>query len=533
MAELFGFRIERPKKAEGSVPSFTSPTADDGTIDIAGGGFFGQILDQDGRERTDIDLIRRYRDIAQQAECDMAIEDIVNEGIVSNEDDIPVQVTLDRLPFTDKIKRKIRHEFLEVLRLLHFESKGHDIFRRWYVDGRIYFHKIIDTKDPSKGILELRYIDPTKIKKVRQVKKNTDNKTGVDMIEKTDEYFLYNEKGLNSAGMGGSNSGIKITADAISYTPSGILDGNSGRVLSHLHKAIKPVNQLRMIEDALVIYRISRAPERRIFYIDVGNLPKVKAEQYLKDVMNRYRNKLVYDASTGEIRDDRNHMSMLEDFWLPRREGGRGTEITTLPGGSNLGEIDDIIYFQKKLYKSLNVPISRMDSEAGFSLGRSTEITRDELKFTKFVQRIRKKFTPLFTDILKTQLLLKGIIAPDDWPLMQEHIQYDFLQDGHFAELKDAELLENRIQSLESIQSYVGTFFSKEYVLKKVLRMNDAEIDEMRKQIQRETEIDPMDGGIDMPDGGDGITRYPQDGAGGVIPPDQMPGYEKPEKEGS
>jgi len=531
MAELFGFRIERPKKAEGSVPSFTSPTADDGTIDIAGGGFFGQILDQDGRERTDIDLIRRYRDIAQQAECDMAIEDIVNEGIVSNEDDIPVQVTLDRLPFTDKIKRKIRHEFLEVLRLLHFESKGHDIFRRWYVDGRIYFHKIIDTKDPSKGILELRYIDPTKIKKVRQVKKNTDNKTGVDMIEKTDEYFLYNEKGLNSAGMGGSNSGIKITADAISYTPSGILDGNSGRVLSHLHKAIKPVNQLRMIEDALVIYRISRAPERRIFYIDVGNLPKVKAEQYLKDVMNRYRNKLVYDASTGEIRDDRNHMSMLEDFWLPRREGGRGTEISTLPGGSNLGEIDDIIYFQKKLYKSLNVPISRMDSENGFSLGRSTEITRDELKFTKFVQRIRKKFTPLFTDILKTQLLLKGIIAPEDWPHMQEHIQYDFLQDGHFAELKDAELLENRIQSLESIQSYIGTFFSKEYVLKKVLRMNDAEIDEMQDQIRRETEQGVEDGGISVPDGGDGITRYPQDGAGGIVTPDEMPDYEEPEKD--
>ena len=531
MAELFGFRIERPKKDEGSVPSFTSPSADDGTIDIAGGGFFGQILDQDGRERTDIDLIRRYRDIAQQAECDMAIEDIVNEGIVSNEDDIPVQVTLDRLPFTDKIKRKIRHEFLEVLRLLHFESKGHDIFRRWYVDGRIYFHKIIDTKDPSKGILELRYIDPTKIKKVRQVKKKTNNKTGVDMVEKTNEYFLYNEKGINSAGMGGSNSGIKIAPDAICYTPSGMLDGNSGRVLSHLHKAIKPVNQLRMIEDALVIYRISRAPERRIFYIDVGNLPKVKAEQYLKDVMNRYRNKLVYDASTGEIRDDRNHMSMLEDFWLPRREGGRGTEITTLPGGSNLGEIDDIIYFQKKLYKSLNVPISRMDSENGFSLGRSTEITRDELKFTKFVQRIRKKFTPLFTDILKTQLLLKGVIAADDWPLMQEHIQYDFLQDGHFAELKDAELLENRINTLESIQSYIGTFFSKEYVLKKVLRMNDAEIDEMQDQIRRETEQDVGDGGISVPDGGDGITRYPQDGAGGVIPPDQMPDYEEPEKD--
>ena len=532
MAELFGFRIERPKKAEGSVPSFTSPTPDDGTIDIAGGGFFGQFLDQDGRERTDLDLIRRYRDIATQPECDTAIEDIINEGIVSNENDVPVQISLDNLPFTEKIKRSIRKEFLEVLRLLHFESKGHDIFRRWYVDGRIFYHKIIDTKNPKQGIVELRYIDATKIRKARQVKRKKDPKTAVDIVEKTDDYYIYNEKGLASAGVG-TGTGIKIAGDAISYCASGLIDGNSGRVLSYLHKAIKPVNQLRMIEDALVIYRISRAPERRIFYIDVGNLPKIKAEQYLKDVMNRYRNKLVYDASTGEIRDDRNHMSMLEDFWLPRREGGRGTEITTLPGGSNLGEIDDIIYFQKKLYKSLNVPISRMDSEAGFSLGRSTEITRDELKFTKFVQRIRKKFTPLFTDILKTQLLLKGIIAPDDWLLMQEHIQYDFLQDGHFAELKDAELLENRIQSLESIQSYVGTFFSKEYVLKKVLRMNDAEIDEMRKQIQRETEIDPMDGGIDMPDGGDGITRYPQDGAGGVIPPDQMPGYEKPEKEGS
>jgi hypothetical protein len=533
MAELFGFRIERPKKAEGSVPSFTSPTADDGTIDIAGGGFFGQVLDQDGRERTEIDLIRRYRDIAQQPECDTAIEDIVNEGIISNEDDVPVQITLDRLPFPEKIKRKIRKEFMEVLRLLHFEQKGHDVFRRWYVDGRIFFHKIIDTKNPKQGIVELRYIDPTKIKKVRQIKKQKDNKSGVDMVEGIEEYFLYNEKGMNSAGMGGSGSGMKIAADAITYVPSGSIDGNSGRVLSYLHKAIKPVNQLRMIEDALVIYRISRAPERRIFYIDVGNLPKIKAEQYLKDVMNRYRNKLVYDASTGEIRDDRNHMSMLEDFWLPRREGGRGTEITTLPGGSNLGEIDDIVYFQKKLLKSLNVPISRMDSESGFSLGRSTEITRDELKFTKFVQRIRKKFTPLFTDILKTQLLLKGIIAPDDWPMMQEHLQYDFLQDGHFSELKDAELLENRIQSLESIQSYIGTFFSKEYVLKKVLRMNDAEIDEMRQQIQRETEIDPMDGGIDIPDGGDGITRYPQDGSGGVITPDQMPDYEEPEKEGN
>jgi len=532
MAELFGFRIERPKKAEGSVPSFTTPTADDGTLDIAGGGFFGQILDTDGREKTDLDLIRRYRDIAQQPECDTAIEDIINEGIVSNEDDQAVQITLDRLPYPEKIKRKIREEFSEVLRLLHFEQKGHDIFRRWYVDGRLFYHKIIDTKNPKHGIIELRYIDPTKIRKVRQIKSHLNKNSSVDMIDSVDEYYLYNEKGLSSAGTGGGGSGLKIAPDAISYAPSGSVDGNSGRVLSYLHKAIKPVNQLRMIEDALVIYRISRAPERRIFYIDVGNLPKIKAEQYLKDVMNRYRNKLVYDASTGEIRDDRNHMSMLEDFWLPRREGGRGTEITTLPGGSNLGEIDDITYFQKKLYKSLNVPISRMDSEAGFSLGRASEITRDELKFSKFVQRIRKKFVPLFTDILKTQLLLKGVIAPEDWDNMQEHIQYDFLQDGHFAELKDAELLNDRIQTLDSIQSYIGTFFSKEYVLKKVLRMNDAEIAEMNDQIKKELTVDPLDGGISLPDGGDGITRYPQDGSGGVIAPEQMPDYEDPEQDG-
>jgi hypothetical protein len=532
MAELFGFKIERSSKDSGGGTTFSTPTPDDGTIDVAGGGFFGQILDTDGRERTDLDLIRRYRDIAQQAECDTAIEDIINEGIVANENDQAVEITLDRLPYPEKIKRKIRTEFHEVLRLLSFEQKGHDIFRRWYVDGRLFYHKIIDNKNPRKGIQELRYIDPTKIKKVREVKKSVDKKTSIQMTEKIEEYYIYNEKGLGSAGTAGTNQGLKIAVDSISYCPSGLIDGNSGRILSHLHKAIKPVNQLRMIEDALVIYRISRAPERRIFYIDVGNLPKIKAEQYLKDVMNRYRNKLVYDASTGEIRDDRNHMSMLEDFWLPRREGGRGTEISTLPGGSNLGEIDDIQYFQKKLYKSLNVPISRMDSEAGFSLGRASEITRDELKFTKFVQRIRKKFVPLFTDVLKTQLLLKGVIAPEDWPSLQEHIQYDFLQDGHFAELKDAELLNDRIQALDGIQSYIGTFFSKEYVLKKVLRMNDAEIADMNDQIRKERDIDPMDGGIDVPDGGDGITRYPQDGAGGIVTPEDMPDYEDPEHDG-
>jgi hypothetical protein len=512
MAELFGFSIKRSQKELGTnEKSFARPAPDDGSIEVAGGGFFGQVLDTDGREKSDLELIKRYRDISQQSECDTAIEDIVNEGIVANQEDIPVQISLDKVPYSDKIKRKIRTEFEEVLRLFDFNVKGHDIFRRWYVDGRLYYQKIIDSKNPRKGISELRYLEATKIKKVRENDKKIDPKTGIEMITKVTDYFVYNDKGIQSAGMTGTgaNQGVKIAADTITYVPSGIIDSNSGRVMSYLHKAIKPVNQLRMIEDSLVIYRISRAPERRIFYIDVGNLPKVKAEQYLKDVMNRYRNKMVYDAKTGEIRDDRNHMSMLEDFWLPRREGGRGTEISTLPGGSNLGEIDDINYFQRKLYRSLNVPISRLESESGFSLGRSTEITRDELKFTKFVQRIRKKFTPLFTDVLKTNLLLKGVIAPEDWPLIQEHISYDFLEDGHFAALKESELLEERLQQLGSVEPYIGTFFSKEYVLKKVLHMNDSDIQQMRDQIKKETETDPMDGGIILPPGGDGINRIP------------------------
>ena len=533
MAELFGFSINRSKKDTGGEQVFTTPTPDDGAIDVAGGGFFGQILDTDGREKTELDLIRRYRDIAQQPECDSAIEDIINEAITSDQVSQSVTLRTDRLPYSEKIKREMRKEFNKILSLLEFEHKGHDILRRWYVDGRIFFHKVIDSKNPRKGIVDLRYIDCTKIKKARQIKKDQDTKTGVEMIKKVDEYYIYNEKGLFSAGYGGANQGLKIAADAIAYCPSGVIDQNGGKVLSYLHKAIKPVNQLRMIEDALVIYRISRAPERRIFYIDVGNLPKVKAEQYLKDVMNRYRNKLVYDASTGEIRDDRNHMSMLEDFWLPRLEGGRGTEITTLAGGSNLGEIDDIEYFRQKLYRSLNVPISRLEAENSFSLGRANEITRDELKFTKFIQKIRKKFTPLFTDLLKTQLLLKGIISLEDWDTMKEHIQYDFLKDGHFAELKEAELLNDRIQTLDSIQSYIGTFFSKEYVLKNVLRMNDTEVDEMRDQIAREREMDPMDGGIVVPVGGDGVTRYPEVG-GAPIPADdydKFSGEEDPEDE--
>ena len=529
MAELFGFKFEKIKDS-GSQEKFTEPSSEDGTLEVVGGGFYGQLLDTDGRERTEMDLVRRYRDIAQQPECDSAIEDIINEGIVANEKDQAVAIELDRLMYPKKIKDRIREEFDTVLELLNFDTKGHDIFRRWYVDGRMYYHKVIDKKNPKKGIQELRYIDPKKIRKVKEIKKKTKAGSSVELVEGVSEYYLYNDKGLHT----GTNEGIKIAPDSITYCPSGLIDQNRGHVLSYLHKAIKPVNQLRMIEDSLVIYRVSRAPERRIFYIDVGNLPKVKAEQYLKDVMNRYRNKLVYDASTGEIRDDRNHMSMLEDFWLPRREGGRGTEITTLPGGSNLGEIDDIQYFKKKLFQSLNVPISRLEAEAGFSLGRSTEITRDELKFTKFVQRLRKRFTPIFTDILKTQLILKGVITLEDWKRISQHIQYDFLQDGHFAELKRAELLEDRINALGSIESYIGTFFSKEWVQKNVLNLNDGEIEDMQKQINREAGLDPDEGGVNVPDDSDGISRYPSvDGT--PIPADDVAKYngeEPPEENG-
>ena len=488
MAELFGFRITRANQSGGS-DGFTAPASDDGTLDIvSGGGHYASILDMDGRERNELDLIRRYRDIAQQAECDSAIEDIVNEAIVSDERDQSVSISLDNLNQSPNIKSKIRDEFDEVLRLLDFNAKGHDIFRRWYVDGRLYYHKIIDTKAPRKGIKEVRYIDPRKIKKVREQRKEKDPKTGLDMVKNIEDFYLYNEKGNDQNT--GTSSGIKITADAVAYCPSGLVDMHKGTVLSHLNKAIKPVNQLRMIEDALVIYRISRAPERRIFYIDVGNLPKIKAEAYLKDVMNRYRNKLVYDARTGEIRDDRNHMSMLEDFWLPRREGGRGTEITTLPGGANLGEIDDIIYFQRKLYRSLNVPMSRMEAEQSFSLGRSTEITRDELKFSKFVQRLRKKFSALFHDILRSQLILTGVIAEEEWDKIKEHIQYDFLQDGHFAELRDTEILRERLDMLGQVEPYVGNFFSKTWVQKNILRQTDDEIEEISKEIEIEKETE-------------------------------------------
>ena len=501
MAEFFGFEIKRKEKELGAV---TPPATDDGTYDISGGGFYSTILDTDGRSRTEDDLIRRYRDIAIQPECDSAIEDIVSEAIASDERDMCVSVVLDNLQVSATIKKRIKEEFERILQLLDFNNKAHDIFRRWYVDGRIFYHKVIDSQNPRKGIQQLRYIDPRKIKKVREVQ--TGKRGQVDVVKKFKEFYIYNQHGHQ---VNNTSTGVKLTFDSIAYCPSGLIDMHKGTVLSYLNKAIKPVNQLRMIEDSVVIYRISRAPERRIFYIDVGNLPKIKAEQYLKDVMNRYRNKLVYDASTGEIRDDRNHMSMLEDFWLPRREGGRGTEITTLPGGANLGEIDDITYFQRKLYRSLNVPISRLEAEQNFSLGRSTEITRDELKFTKFIGRLRKKFSNLFSDILRTQLVLKGIIADEEWHDIKEHIQYDYLQDNNFSELKEAELIKERLDMLGQIENYVGTFYSKKWVQQNVLRMTDSEIESMKDEMNKEAGMDTSDGGVSVPQDTDGVTRYP------------------------
>jgi len=492
MAELFGFKITRSKNEKATSQDFTLPSVDDGSQTvIGGGGHIGHYLDIEGKIKDEADLIRRYREVAIQPECDQAIEDIVNEAIVSDEIEPPVRLNLDRVKtFSLDLKKKIQNEFDEVLRLLEFEEKGHDIFRRWYVDGRMFYHKVIDPQAPKNGIKELRYIDPRKIKKIREIKKK-DGKMKMpgdapDPMEYK-EYYVYNEKGV-----GGSmnTGGIRIHPDAISFCPSGLVDQQKNVILSHLHKAIKPVNQLRMIEDSLVIYRISRAPERRIFKIDVGNLPKIKAEQYLKDVMNRYRNKLVYDASTGEIRDDRNYMSMLEDFWLPTREGGRGTDITTLPGGSNLGEIEDIRYFQKKLYQALNVPYSRMDSEAqgGLQLGKATEVSRDEIKFTKYIGRLRKKFIHLFSDTLKTQVILKGIVSEDDWNNISPFIKYDFIQDGYFSEMKEQEIRGSRLQQAQDLfqNQMVGKVFSMDYVLKSILRMTDLEIETQREQIKNE-----------------------------------------------
>jgi hypothetical protein len=501
MARLFGFSIEDNEPLSQGVVSPVPENNEDGTDHYLSSGFFGSYVDIEGVYRTEFDLIKRYREMALHPECDSAIEDIVNEAIVSDTNDTPIEIELSNLNASDGIKKKIRQEFKYILSLLDFDKKSHEIYRNWYIDGRLYYHKVIDLKNPHDGIQELRYIDPMKMRYVRQQKKSEKDKYRVSNINsdnpmdfefpQIEEYFVYSPKSTyptgNPSSMGGSQ-GIKMSKDSITYCTSGLVDRNKGSTLSYLHKAIKSLNQLRMIEDSLVIYRLSRAPERRIFYIDVGNLPKVKAEQYLRDVMMRYRNKLVYDANTGEIRDDKKFMSMLEDFWLPRREGGRGTEISTLPGGQNLGEITDIEYFKKKLYRSLNVPPSRMDGEGGFNLGRSSEILRDEVKFSKFVSRLRKRFSYMFHDMLRTQLILKNIITPEDWDIMEEHIQYDFLYDNHFAELKDAELLNERLNMVQVAEPYVGRYFSQDYLRRKILRQTDEEIVEQDKIMKKEIE---------------------------------------------
>ena len=500
MARLFGFSIEDNNEKSKNVVSPVPQNNEDGVDHYLTSGFFGSYVDIEGVYRTEFDLIKRYREMSLHPECDSAIEDIVNEAIVSDSNDSPVQIELSNLEIGDNIKDKIRAEFKNILSLLDFDKKCHEIYRNWYIDGRIYYHKLIDFKKPQEGIKELRYIDPLKIRYVRQQVKdkdknnnflNNNNNNNKDQLVKEldiQEYFLYNPKSFTTplGGNTASASGIKMSRDSIAYCNSGLVDRNKNIVLSYLNKAIKSLNQLRMIEDSLVIYRLSRAPERRIFYIDVGNLPKVKAEQYLRDVMMRYRNKTVYDSNTGEIRDDKKFMSMLEDFWLPRREGGRGTEISTLPGGQNLGEITDIEYFKKKLYRSLNVPPSRMDGEGGFNLGRSSEILRDELKFTKFVGRLRKRFSNMFNDMLRTQLLLKNIITPEDWESMSEHIQYDFLYDNHFSELKEAELMNERLSLAATAEPYVGKYYSQDYVRRKILRQTDIEIIEQDKLIENE-----------------------------------------------
>ena len=492
--EIFGFEIKR-KGDEEKAPSFVAPINDDGAqvlevgqsgYSIGGGYAQGTYLDMEGGVKSEQDLILRYRQMSLIPEVDMAIDDIVQEAISSNDLDAQVGINLDATKFSDSIKSKIREEFSEVLRLLRFNQTSSDIFRKWYVDGRMYFHLLVEPSNPKKGVVGLRMIDPLQIKKVREVIKKK-NAKGIEVIDKVKEYYTYNQGGFERNQMVGSNNQtLQISPDAIVYTTSGMMDASRRNIIGYMHKGLKSANQLKMMEDALVIYRISRAPERRIFYIDVGNLPKAKAEQYLADTMTRYKNKLVYNADTGEVRDDRKHMSMLEDFWLPRREGGRGTEITTLPGGQNLGEIEDIIYFQRKLFRSLNVPISRLETEAGFSLGRTTEISRDEVKFSRFVDRLRLKFSSMFIDILKTQLALKGIVPIEEWELEKENIRFDYQKDSHFVEMKDAEIQRERIATLRELDEFVGKYFSQQWVRKNVLRQSEEEIEIMDKQIEDE-----------------------------------------------
>ena len=540
MAKLFGFKIEKDDEQSKSVVSPVPQNNEDSSDYYVSSGFYGQYVDIDGVYKSEFELIKRYREMALHPEVDSAIEDIINEAIVSDQNDSPVEIDLENLPASEKLKELVREEFKSIKEIMDFDKKCHEILRNWYIDGRIYYHKVIDVKKPEEGIKEVRYIDPLKIKLVRKLKTDPTLRGAINQVNAKnpadlespdiEEFYQYDPsqtQGKNALGAIGQTPfstkqrPVKIAPDAITFCHSGLVDRNKQTILSYLHKSIKALNQLRMIEDSLVIYRLSRAPERRIFYIDVGNLPKIKAEQYLKEVMNRYRNKLVYDASTGEIRDDRKHMSMLEDFWLPRREGGRGTEITTLPGGQNLGELSDIEYFQKKLYRSLGVPESRIaGSGDGFNLGRSSEILRDEIKFTKFVGRMRKRFSHLFNDMLKTQLILKNIVTPEDWEVLSDHIQYDFVYDNHFAELKESELMNERLGVVAAIDPYIGKYFSLEYVRRNILKQKDEEIIEIDKQMQNEIKdgkvADPMEvQQLEM-----GV--HPEQLPGGAMNPDPM-----------
>lgn len=489
MVQLFGFEIKR--KDEEPVQSFAPELKDDGAVVVAAGGAYGTFIDLDGTARTEAELVSKYREIALQPEIEMAVDDIVNEAIDTDADNI-VELNVEDLEYSDAIKNRIKEEFELILELLNFQTEAYELFRRWYIDGRMYYHIIIDEKNPRDGIKELRYLDPRKIRKVREIKKTP--RAGISVVETKREYYVYNDRGFLPAGGNAgvpmdtnTTNGVRIATDTILHCTSGLMDKNNVLVYSYLQKAIKPLNQLRTLEDATVIYRISRAPERRIFYIDVGNLPKVKAEQYLRDMMVRHKNRLVYDAGTGEVRDDRKYMTMLEDYWLPRREGNRGTEITTLPAGQNLGELSDVNYFQRKLYQALNVPISRLEpSSAGFNLGRSAEISRDEVKFTKFVGRLRRRFSQLFLKALEKQLVLKGVVAEADWPEISNNINFDFTIDNHFEEFKDAEILQNRIQLLNQIQPYVGRYYSNQWVMKNVLHLSDDDIKQMAEEIAKE-----------------------------------------------
>jgi len=500
--ELFGFEIKRKKEENQNIKSFAEPQTDDGAVTVAAaGGAVSSFIDLEGTAKTEAELVQRCRGMLQQPEVEMAVDDIVNEAINITDDQKVVECVTDDLELSDNIKKRIREEFDIVLKLLDFSNQGYDIFQKWYVDGRLNYHVMIDEKNPKKGIQELRYIDPRKLRKIREYhQENVQNNGNAGFVKRIkNEYYIYNDKGFNNLGVtpqtmaptNTNTTGLRIAKDSIVYCNSGILNENNTLVLSHLHKAYKPLNQLRMMEDAVVIYRISRAPERRIFYIDVGNLPKMKAEQYLRDMMAKHKNRLVYNMETGEVKDDRRHMSMTDDFWLPRREGGKGTEITTLPGGQNLGEMEDILYFQKRLYRALKVPITRMEAENGFSLGRASEISRDEVKFSKFIRRLRARFSILFDKCLEKQLILKGVITPEEWPSIQQNLRYNFMQDNHFEELKFAEILQNRITLLRDLDEYTGKYYSKEWVRKNVLYMTEDEIDKIKKQIETEKKEEP------------------------------------------